>query len=455
MISDKILFFKRKILEFRKNQKSIKIFKHSIFVSAGTLFNNISRFGVIFLLTRYYTKEEFGIWAALTSSLAIAGAGDLGLSNALRNKISFLIVDNPDGSEEARKYFFSIFYFLFILAIILITIYLLLKQFIPFEILLKTNNNYILKEGSKVLSLVISFYLINLPFGLFMASFFSFSESKYYSYFTIFQSLTTLLVIVSLVILSKPIYIIALLYLFTITITNVLGFSFFIKRRKWFNLTITIKEGMGKVKELIGNGIKFMLIQISCSFLQNAGTLLIGSFVGLGVSSEFNLVLKIYNLILGLFQGAFNPLWASYSEAAANKQWVWLRKAIKSTLIITMVFFLSVIITLNFLGDYLIKLLAGEKYHINNFMFFLVGTNILVYALWAVVTLLQNSINKISLMSVTTFIAMVAILILSKYISSYLGVYGIILLITSIWLILFYIHSVETFNIIKTRSKLN
>lgn len=91
--------------------KESSLLKGSAAVVGATALDSLCRFGIVLVLVRYYTKEEFGIWAAITSLAAIILTGDFGITNALRNKISRLLVEEEDNSIESQKYFYSSFYF--------------------------------------------------------------------------------------------------------------------------------------------------------------------------------------------------------------------------------------------------------------------------------------------------------------------------------------------------------
>jgi O-antigen/teichoic acid export membrane protein len=64
-----------------------------------------------------------------------------------------------------------------------------------------------------------------------------------------------------------------------------------------------------------------MGFQLTNSFLQNAGTILASSFLGLSVAAEFNMVQKLYAFFSGIYVSMFNPIWGGYPEAAAKKDW--------------------------------------------------------------------------------------------------------------------------------------
>ncbi|MCS3265255.1 hypothetical protein NXX78_00610 [Bacteroides fragilis] len=96
-------------------------------VLGATGLDAICRLLVVMILVRYYSKESFGVWAAITSVAAIVVTGDFGIINALRNKISQLLVEENESNVISQKYFYSAFYFFFIncyrFSIIIVVLY--------------------------------------------------------------------------------------------------------------------------------------------------------------------------------------------------------------------------------------------------------------------------------------------------------------------------------------------
>ena len=95
-----------------------KLLKGAVAVLGATGLDALCRLGVVFILVHYYSKDLFGVWAAITSVAAIIVTGDLGITNALRNKVSQLLVEDKN-NRSSQTYFYSVFYFFLFLAIVL------------------------------------------------------------------------------------------------------------------------------------------------------------------------------------------------------------------------------------------------------------------------------------------------------------------------------------------------
>ena len=76
-----------------RTEQNKNLLKGMCSVLGATGLDAICRLIVVMILVRYYSKEAFGVWAAITSVAAIVVTGDFGIINALRNKISLLLVE--------------------------------------------------------------------------------------------------------------------------------------------------------------------------------------------------------------------------------------------------------------------------------------------------------------------------------------------------------------------------
>lgn len=86
------------------------LLRGTVAVLGATGLDAICRLGVVFILAHYYSKDLFGVWAAITSVAAIIVTGDLGITNALRNKIGQLLVEDKN-DRSSQTYFYSVFTF--------------------------------------------------------------------------------------------------------------------------------------------------------------------------------------------------------------------------------------------------------------------------------------------------------------------------------------------------------
>jgi O-antigen/teichoic acid export membrane protein len=437
----------------KRGVRTRNVIAGSFSMLASSIIANLTRMGLVIILARYYTKEEFGIWATITATASVIAYGDFGIINALRNKLSILIVKGESGIEEAQKYFYSSFIFFLIISLIISSLVLLASHFVPFDVLFKTDNLVLKGQGVKIILWIQLLFFLNIPFSMGPVSFFSFQESKHYALFTTIQTLISFIVVVILILLKYSIVTISIGYFVSTTTISALGTYYFLKRRNWFCYKLDFKEACSQIWELLRIGVKFMGLQLSGSFLQNSGTFLAGSYLGLGSAAEFNLVQKLYAFLTSIYQSILNPLWGGYAEAFAKHDWNWCKKTLNVTLLMTIVIFSLAIMIFFFFGNYFLLVIAGKGYVTNKILFLVLGIAFLFVTLFSTATILQNATNKVNMMLVSLLTSSVLIFPVSKLLINAHGLIGLGFAMFLIWMILSIILTFQTYHIIGSNQK--
>jgi O-antigen/teichoic acid export membrane protein len=419
-----------------RGSRTKNVIRGSFSMLGSSLIGNLSRIVIVMILSRYYSKEEFGIWAAITSTASVIAFGDFGIINALRNKLSRLIVLGDEGLNEARKYFYSSFIFFILFSFFISGIIIVASRIVSFDVLFKTENQILKNQGVLILLWSQFLFFLNIPLSMGVVAFFSFQESKFNAFFTLTQSLASFATVVVLTILKFSIVGISIGYFVSSTIISGLGTLYFLKRRNWFSYSFKIKEFFSQIRELLGTGIKFMGTQLSNSFLQNAGTILAGSFLGLSIAAEFNMVQKLYSFFTGIYQSILNPVWGGYAEAAAKHDWNWCKRTLRVSLIISTIVFSLAIMGLYFFGNYFLVFFAGKGYITNRILFLLLGLSNLFFILFSTSTILQNATNKIDLLLISLLASSILIFPLSSLLMKEWDIMGIAVATSLIWMVL-------------------
>lgn len=424
------------------------LLKGTISIFGATGLDAICRLGIVFILTRYYSKDAFGIWAAITSIAAVVVTGDLGITNALRNKISQLLtIENTD--RNSQKYFYAVFYFFLISAIFFTGLLLLLSPYIPFDTLFKSTDSELQQMGVQILIFVQITFFFTIPFSIGNSLYFTYQESHIGAIFISIQALTVFFLVLFLSILNVSIVIISITYFVIGLLFSFSSSLYFIIRHRWFHFKVSWREIYTCNFELIKIGLKFMILQLSSSFLQNAGTIIASSLLSTRLAADYNMYTKLYTFGISIFQSIFNPLWGSYAAAVYNKNYIWLKKVYYSSRKIIFLIFAFFGIFICLYGNFILKLIAGNgDYHTNFMMYFMLGTSSLFFMLFNAASIIPKSCNKINILLVISLSACLIITPLSKYLLSIVGFIGLPIAISSLWIILYIVMHIQTKNII-------
>jgi O-antigen/teichoic acid export membrane protein len=439
------------------NLENLKLLKGIFSMISASIINNLSKVAIIMIITRSYSKEEFGLWATITSVIGVlATGGDLGMVNALRNKLSEFYAQGTESMKEAKSYFFTCLVLCIILALILSMLTLIFYHTVPYESLFNTDNLYLKTQGKSILFWVQFLIISGIPLSIGNAAFFSFNESKLSAFFNVFQAVVTLLFIVIGSFFHFNIVLLSIGYFTLILITNLLSLLYFIYLRKWYfidNDDFKYKSFILRGKYFLANGIKFLGLQFSKGFLENAGTVILSSTFSLGIAAEFNIVQKLFTLATSVYQSLFNPLWGSFAINAAKKNWKWCKKVFISSMVITSLVIPLFTLVLYFFGDFLLLFIGGSGFILDRTLIVILGISTYFYMLYTSVTTFQSAINKINLITLTMIFYSFLILPFTKQFLLPYGLYGVALELLFIWVSAFIIGGIQSYRIISINIK--
>jgi len=442
---------KKRSLDGRTNA----VVKGALFMLVSSLLGNLIRLGLVIGLTRYFSKEEFGVWATITSLAAIFAYGDFGITNALRNRLSQLKDAGIDGMRKAKSFFYSSIIFSAFIGLLVAILIILVSRFISFDFLFKTNNLMLKQQGTNIILLIQFLIFLNIPLSMGLACFFSFNESRYSAIFFFFQSLLSALVVLVFALSDLGIFAIITSYFSMIIIINGVGTFYFLRIRGWLGHIFSLREIISDTKELISLGIKFMGYQFSYSFVQNSGTVLASSLLGLNMAAEFNIVQKLYGFISGIYQSIFNPIWGGYAEAYARKDWIWCKRTLNGSIAISSGIFIAAIALLLFFGQHMLSIVAGINYSYDRVLFLLLGFTSLFSILFSTGSTYLSATSRIDLLLISMIITSFVVVLISRYLVSQMEIAGIALATSVVWFVLMIIVTYRSYSLIgnKLRSK--
>lgn len=410
---------------------------------SSSFITNIIQFLQFYILVKFYTQEEFGLWASVTSIAAILVTGDFGITNVLRNILSKQILLGKDGDNEARKYFYSAFFFFLLLGLVLSGILVILSPFIPYENMFETENEFLKIQGRSIFIAIQVIFLVGIPFGIGLPLFYSYGEIKYVAIFNLLRSFITFAFICVFSVLHSPIVFLSIGYFSTNLLFLLISTFFFIYKRQWFYICFKELNIFQRIKEMLLVGIKFLGIQLSSSFMQNALIVYSASMVSLSMAANISVVNKIFLFCGGIYQTAFNPIWSSLTIKYENKDYQGCLRLINKSTLFTIITFTIIIIGTLIFGQMVIDILIGKEYICETKIVLAVGGLFMLRVVFDNLTLLLNAISKLNLILCIELCLLCLVLafasrIIENFGFYYMSAYLAILWIISIIIVFFY-----------------
>ena len=436
-------------LSDKLGDRTRKLILGSGVMALSTIISTLTRVGLIAILARIYTKDEFGIWVAITSATAVMATSDFGIGNALRNKLAELRIKGEDGDAESRQYFLSVLYFFIGAAFLIAFVLFLFKDQIGYQNVFKTNDLVLQKQGVNILIGVQTIFLFGIPFGIGSSMFFAYQESIWVGIQNIVIGILGLIVISLLAFSDANITVTALVFFLITFFINGAGTVLFMFKRKWSLLGFDVRIIFSKVKKLLAQSISFAVLQISGAFIYNATTLVVTANLSLSNGAELNLVQKLYTFIITIYLSFYNPVWAGYADAIHRKDWKWCRNALSKTLQITSVIFIVATTVFIFYGNFFLQILAGSSYVSNHLLFLYLGFWALFYVLYSMGVAFLSAIGKINIITGLTGLFALTYVSAGKYLSHHGGMTSIALLSAVVFFILTFATYLHAFLIIR------
>lgn len=427
--------------------KRFSLLNSIIFVGAASFISSGTKFILTLILVRFLTPQEFGLWAALTSIAAILMFGDLGIGNALRNKLSNLKESHSKDENLQREYFYTTLYIFIIIGFLGSASVFLFGEMLPINKLFKTEDIAIIGMGDEILTFLLLYFFISLPIGISNGLFYSYNESNILAIITVISSCSVLLLISFLIIFTNSnVVLLFKTQYFLIFSLGLFSTIYFIYRRNWLNsFLIDIRNAYSRFIEILKGGILFMGNDITSSFLINSPTIFIAAIIDLQTAAFFNIIQKIFTFFGGIIQAMLNPVWAELATLKARGEIGQAMFIANITSLINGVFLIFITIILYFNIDLILTWIAGSDndYEINKNLVIFIGLTFTGYAIYDSVSLIQKSFGSLKLRFIIQLISVLILIPLINFAYNLFGVLGIPSTMTVVWIVLSFILIIQ------------
>lgn len=316
------------------------IYKNSImsvlYKFIGMLFSLVSAP----LLLQCLGTAKYGVWASLLSIISWIYYFDLGVGSGLRNKLAICFAKND--YEDARKYLSISYVMVTIISIIAFIILAMLLMFVDISSLFNIVN--IDENINFILTIAIGLACINFVAQLVNNILYAIQKASLVNLFSI---ISQGLFICGLYIFSR--YGISSLLWISILdgasqlIKNVFATLYISK--KDCNLKGAFKHiDFSYSSGILSFGIQIFIVQMAALILNSTDNLIILKLYSADAVTPYNFCFKCFNIINTVYVSLISPLLSGYTAAYAQKNYYWIKNALKKNLILFIIFALLAII---------------------------------------------------------------------------------------------------------------
>jgi O-antigen/teichoic acid export membrane protein len=421
----------------RKLQLNIKsLFHRHQAIAIGSLASGLARvvFSVTMLITtgiatRIFTREEFGLWAIILSFIYLGFAFDFGYRSALTNRLAAMVADSSgNANNQQRDFFLSIFYLQIAIGLVGALLFLMFGSAIPWANLLKVNQPEIAGHINQLMILVFFVLFINVPLLAGSSAFIAFQEVHLNALLEAAQWIVLLFVFCFFALVERlsfyhVVYHYFVAYLLIWFIRTFLVF----RRRGWCLAWAPLAVQVRNVKAISSVSMDFFLLNISALVVSTGGTFLAGLVGGLTNAGDFNLIQRLFGLLITMHMALMASFGPAFTQGASLGNWEGVRRKLH--------FCLYIIVPLLFIGigglilaihPVILKLWTG--FVLTDYT--LAG----LFALFAFLagwgntnSILLNSLGLVKSQAIWSFVVVPIFLFLTFYFGKTFGVEGVAL----------------------------
>jgi O-antigen/teichoic acid export membrane protein len=411
---------------FEGEQRSVKIKTNMIISIIFKVATILLSFLIVKATYSSLTEEKFGVWMTLLSILSWITMFDVGLGNGLRNRLSESLA--KEDWEKSKIYVSTTYALIGIIVLVLILVSGILIKFANISAIFNVSAELGIELRNAVFWITL-YYLLNFLLSLINSISFSFHDSAIPD---IIRFFTNLIIYIAFYIVSKVqqgnLFLIGFLYSFiTFAITFIASLYLFNKRYK--KITPTLKNVNFKyVKSLFSLSIGFFVIQIAGVVIFTTSNIVITQILGPKSVSPYQIVYKLFSIFTIGFGIVLAPLWSGFTDAYCKNDASWIKKALKSLLILMIPTTLGIILMIIFAKP-IIKVWIGDDVGATTLLIILMGIYTIQGCWNSIFANFVNGIGRIRLQIYTAIIGGIINIPLSIYLARDcgLGVSGVIL----------------------------
>ncbi len=283
-------------------------------------------------------KEGFGLWISLLSICYFITFADFGLGQSAQNKLSTAFAKQRRG--EQQDLFVNALAFLATVGASVFILVGLLIQHLDFTSLFHIRDPEVQTAAPAAVRVMLVIFCISFPLGL--AQRLAYSRQKGWMH-NLAQAAAGVVSLLGVMLVGHwrgGLVGIIIAGQLPIVIANLLLIAIQFYQLGWIG-RLRVRLRIRTMKRLLHLSVFFALQQIMTVVLFGLPQIIISTQLGVGAVTSYNLAQRLFSVV-AIVQNAFLlPLWPAYSDAAAQKDYGWMRKtltrSIKATFALSIV----------------------------------------------------------------------------------------------------------------------
>lgn len=376
------------------------------------------------LAVNYLGVEQYGLWVAVSSFVAMLSLMDGGVGNAIVNMVSHATGAHSDRS--IRDVISSGLFSLLVIAVLGSVLFVLLCPAIPWEWVFGLDKNTGTSGLLTVVLIVGVAFFANVLFSAVGKIQRGFQEGNIEAFWIAKGQILSLCFVGLVIWLEGGLPWFALAWVMG-PITACLGnnlYYFLVRKRELIPRISYVRSDT--VKEMIGVGGMFFVLQITATIQSQADNIIIANMLGPAAVTPYAICMQLFLVVPMIMGLIWTPIWPAYREALASGDGEWIRMVFLKTIKLALLVGFPASLVLVMFGQDIVRLWVGDKVIPSPWL--LIG-----FGIWQVFMLVGNALamllNAVQWLKVQIIIATsagVSNILLTIFLIDKIGVDGAI-----------------------------
>jgi len=284
------------------------------------------------LTINYLGKERYGLWMAMSSSIALLSFADLGMANGLLTVISRC--HGRDDRQGAAAYVSSAFAILLLISLLLAGIFAISYPWVNWQWVFNIRDATLVPEAGQAMACLIGCFLLNLPLGVVIQTQNAYQEGFASSLWGAVGAVACLVSILLVVALhgGLPWLVLAMAGVFPIcSMAN--GIVLFWYRRPWLRPRWSAVQ-LDAAGNILGTGVLFFVLQVASVVAYQTDNMVLAQMRGLESVTIYSVPTRLFAISPMVVGFLLTPLWPAYGEALARGDVKWIKKTLTRSMMV-------------------------------------------------------------------------------------------------------------------------
>ncbi|TWR25212.1 oligosaccharide flippase family protein [Mucilaginibacter pallidiroseus] len=434
------------ILHFftRGHQRSVKA-KMNVLQSVLLKVVSVGISMVLIPLTiNYVNATQFGVWLTLSSIITWALMFDMGLGNGLKNKLTQAIT--LGNYEQARSYVSSTYAMLIAIAAALFVVIYTVNPFINWAAILNVGAND--ADWNKLVLLVFCFFCVQFVAQLINTVLTANQAPAKVAMLNVIGQVFTLVAILMLMRIYPGSLVALVVVMGGIPLLVSLIASFWYYKGEFHYIAPSFKlANKTYAREMLGAGGLFFFLQINALVLYETDNIVITQIFGPQEVTTFNVVYKLFSVVLMFFVVIITPFWSACTEAFIKDDYAWIKRALAKINKLWLALCVCSVALL-VISPWVYKIWLKQAVTIPFALSLSMCIQMITLIWQAIHVQLLNGIGKIKLQFYVGIVGSLANIPLSIFLGKSIGIAGVPLSNTIIFIVMGIVFSIQTRKII-------